>query len=598
MASGKALPIPPRWLDCPRKGSLVAAKFLPFKTLLDSRYDDQIPEANRFDVDMFFLSMSAAKLRIGLIIDLTNTTRFYDKRRIEGKECRYLKLQCRGHGECPSEDQTNAFLELCDNFVRQKPLQQIGIHCTHGFNRTGFLIIAYLVEKQSWSVDAAVNLFAKARPPGIYKQDYLDELYRRYGDPEDTPNAPPLPDWCTESDDTGSLDDDGNLIGHKRSSDALGEPATKRRRKEFLRQDAKFMDGTVQGVHRITEQPILGQVQRKCQQMCSWEGSGFPGSQPVSMDLDNMKFLQQKPYKVSWKADGTRYMMLIDGTRRIFMIDRDNAVFQVPSLTFPRRKDLNANIENTLVDGEMIMDNVGGKDVPRYLIYDIVRFEGMDVAGTDFDRRLLCITKEIIGPRYKSIEQGKLDKLREAFSVRAKPFWDVTQSKALLEGKFIQQVSHETDGLIFQPVPDKYKCGRCDDVLKWKPPTLNSVDFKLQITREQRPGMLPETKGYLYVGSLDRPFSQIKVTRDLKAYDKKIIECTWENNTWKFMRERTDKSFPNGYKTAVAVCNSIQHPVTKDLLFDMIEKDRWRPSASVHPGSSTDRDLMPPPPFP
>ncbi len=25
-----------------------------------------------------------------------------------------------------------------------------GVHCTHGYNRTGFLIIAYLVEKQDW----------------------------------------------------------------------------------------------------------------------------------------------------------------------------------------------------------------------------------------------------------------------------------------------------------------------------------------------------------------------------------------------------------------------------------------------------------------
>lgn len=34
--------------------------------------------------------------------------------------------------------------------------------------------------------------------------------------------------------------------------------------------------------------------------------SGFPGAQPVSMDKQNIKFLEQKPYKVSWKADGTR----------------------------------------------------------------------------------------------------------------------------------------------------------------------------------------------------------------------------------------------------------------------------------------------------
>ena len=35
------------------------------------------------------------------------------------------------------------------------------------------------------------------RPPGVYKQDYLNELFKRYGDAEDTPAAPILPDWCT-----------------------------------------------------------------------------------------------------------------------------------------------------------------------------------------------------------------------------------------------------------------------------------------------------------------------------------------------------------------------------------------------------------------
>lgn len=36
----------------------------------------------------------------------------------------------------------------------------------------------------------------KARPPGIYKQDYINELFRRYGDPNDALSAPSLPDWC------------------------------------------------------------------------------------------------------------------------------------------------------------------------------------------------------------------------------------------------------------------------------------------------------------------------------------------------------------------------------------------------------------------
>ena len=33
--------------------------------------------------------------------------------------------------------------------------------------------------------------------------------------------------------------------------------------------------------------------------------------------------------QVSWKADGTRYMMLLDGEDEVYFIDRDNCVYKV-----------------------------------------------------------------------------------------------------------------------------------------------------------------------------------------------------------------------------------------------------------------------------
>lgn len=100
--------------------------------------------------------------------------------------------------------------------------------------------------------------------------------------------------------------------------------------------------------------------------------SGFPGCQPVSMDLNNINLLHQKPYRVSWKADGTRYenidiylllelldvhlacysyMMLIDGEDEVYFFDRDHNVFKVHGLTFPQRKDLGRHLKDTLLDG-------------------------------------------------------------------------------------------------------------------------------------------------------------------------------------------------------------------------------------------------------
>ncbi|XP_059110069.1 mRNA-capping enzyme isoform X3 [Peromyscus eremicus] len=540
--------IPPRWLNCPRRGQPVAGRFLPLKTMLGPRYDSQVAEENRFHPSMLSNYLKSLKVKMSLLVDLTNTSRFYDRNDIEKEGIKYIKLQCKGHGECPTTENTETFIRLCERFNERSPPELIGVHCTHGFNRTGFLICAFLVEKMDWSIEAAVATFAQARPPGIYKGDYLKELFRRYGDIEEAPPPPVLPDWCFEDDDEDDEDEDGKKDSEPGSSTSFGK-----RRKERLKLGAIFLEGiTVKGVTQVTTQPKLGEVQQKCHQFCGWEGSGFPGAQPVSMDKQNIRLLEQKPYKVSWKADGTRYMMLIDGTNEVFMIDRDNSVFHVSNLEFPFRKDLRMHLSNTLLDGEMIIDKVNGQAVPRYLIYDIIKFNAQPVGDCDFNIRLQCIEREIISPRHEKMKTGLIDKTQEPFSVRPKQFFDINISRKLLEGNFAKEVSHEMDGLIFQPI-GKYKPGRCDDILKWKPPSLNSVDFRLKITRMGGEGLLPQNVGLLYVGGYERPFAQIKVTKELKQYDNKIIECKFENNSWVFMRQRIDKSFPNAYNTAMDV---------------------------------------------
>lgn len=191
-------PVPSRWLHCPRKAMrLIQGKFLAFKTPLSSAYDSQVPEECRFSVDMFFASLKSQKMKMGLWIDLTNTDRYYDGKTIDDHDCKYLKLQCTGHDETPSEEQTRTFVQVCRKFIADNPLEIIGVHCTHGFNRTGFLIISYLVEIDGSSVDAALAEFAIVRPPGIYKDDYIKELYRRYDDVEDAPPPPLRPFWST-----------------------------------------------------------------------------------------------------------------------------------------------------------------------------------------------------------------------------------------------------------------------------------------------------------------------------------------------------------------------------------------------------------------
>lgn len=83
------------------------------------------------------------------------------------------------------------------------------------------------------SVEAAVAAFTQARSPGIYKGEYLKELFRRYGDVEDAPPPPTLPEWCFEDDDE-EVDDDGNSVAQA-SEPSSSHSSHSKKKKERLK---------------------------------------------------------------------------------------------------------------------------------------------------------------------------------------------------------------------------------------------------------------------------------------------------------------------------------------------------------------------------
>ncbi len=239
---------------------------------------------------------------------------------------------------------------------------------------------AYLVEKLDFAVDIAVDLFAQCRPPGIYKQDYLNELFRRYADSTDNqvPVAAPLPTWETneETSEAGKCkygfdeysDNENEEEEEEEINDELTEKSNHQSqqqkngngkpRKKLKRESRKvpiFCEPDMSGIDVCLDSGEISRVQTLAQKMCNWNGHNFPGAQPVSMDQRNIYFLSQKKYKVSWKADGTRYLMLVNGRDKVYMIDRDNSVFCVRNLQFPHRKDLDKHLSNTLLDGEFVL---------------------------------------------------------------------------------------------------------------------------------------------------------------------------------------------------------------------------------------------------
>lgn len=54
---------------------------------------------------------------------------------------------------------------------------------------------------------------------------------------------------------------------------------------------------------------------------------------------------------------------------------------------------------------------------------------------TEFNTRLTCIKKEIYEPRCNKIQQGLLDRNKEPFGIRPKPFWDLSMETRVTDTK-------------------------------------------------------------------------------------------------------------------------------------------------------------------
>ncbi|VEL43749.1 unnamed protein product [Protopolystoma xenopodis] len=137
--------IPPRWINCPPIGDMILDTFIPFKTPLNDSYVRFLDESQIFDVET--LASYTESYQLGMVVDLTKTRRYYNQKEVEVRNWKYMKINCKGNEETPTEDQVAYFINIVRRFQNFDKLRKIGVHCTHGFNRTGFMICAYLVEE-------------------------------------------------------------------------------------------------------------------------------------------------------------------------------------------------------------------------------------------------------------------------------------------------------------------------------------------------------------------------------------------------------------------------------------------------------------------
>lgn len=130
----------------------------------------------------------------------------------------------------------------------------------------------------------AVALFSESRPPGIYKQDYLNELYERYADDESIPKliAPPYPQWDNNisnnddqlTEDIDSDENDNSKAENKNTefSSKLPRRGLKRPRTEETRLNAQFAEPNLAGIEVSRDSDEISRIRREMQSMCNWNG--------------------------------------------------------------------------------------------------------------------------------------------------------------------------------------------------------------------------------------------------------------------------------------------------------------------------------------
>ncbi|KAL4612007.1 hypothetical protein ACB092_08G167400 [Castanea dentata] len=552
--------IPSGWLECPAVGEEICGFILPSKVPLCDSF--KVPHEKRFSFKQLIHQQRVLGRKIGLVVDLTNTTRYYPVWDLKNEGIKHVKIQCKGRDAVPDNVSVNKFVHEVSQFIsRQRSINKdhVVVHCTHGHNRTGYMIVHYIMRSlfpASVSVTQAINVFAEARPPGIYKLEYIDALYAFYHEkkPRDIVVCPPTPEW-------------------KRSSDAAVAPLHETTHGEET-------DVVIMSNDDVLGDEIPRDQQDAMRSFCYQTlrlgvgvrgNSQFPGSHPVSLNKDNLQLLRQHYYYTTWKADGTRYMMLItmDGC---YLIDR-NFNFRRVQMRFPCREQTH---DYTLLDGEMVIDSIKKTDKKerRYLIYDVMAINKVSVTELPFYERWKLLEKEVIEPR--NYERANILQCRnpyyrydlEPFRVRRKDFWLLSTVNKVLELK----LSHESDGLIFQGWDDPYVPRTHEGLLKWKFANMNSVDFLFEVNGDNHQLLFLHERGRKRLMEGYRVAFEDGV--DPSSYSGKIIECSWdsEKDEWIFMRIRLDKSTPNDINTYKKVVRSIRDNITKDILLNEIEE--------------------------
>ncbi|QSS64022.1 mRNA-capping enzyme subunit alpha [Histoplasma capsulatum] len=323
------------------------------------------------------------------------------------------------------------------------------------------------------------------------------------------------------------------------------------------------------------EPQLADQFRREVAHLLGRTSLGFPGAQPVSFAARHILELQKADYYVCEKTDGIRCLLYFargdpesDTPEIHYLIDRKNDYRYVPGLHFPLPDDdtFQSFHVDTIVDGELVIDAYeDGSSQLKFYVFDCLVLDGTSLMHRTLDKRLAYFKEKVLKPYNTMYKKYPSEKQHRAFAVEDKS----TQFSYGLEMMFREIIPrvkkvHGNDGLIFTCRSTPYKIGTDENILKWKPPGENTVDFRMRL---QFPIVEPDPADADGDGSTEPypdydaipifhlfvvrrandyiPYGTMHVTEEewetLKAMQKplddSIVECYKdEQHRWRFMR--------------------------------------------------------------
>lgn len=170
--------IPEDWQEYSPLGTVIdGTRIIPFKTPLRSQVCQKLnPQTERWTISDLVNRVP----NLSAVIDLTTMVpqNRYDINEFINAGVSYTKINILGSGSLPNQYQIRKFFGAMDYYLRRNRHGFVGVHCTHGLNRTGLMICKYMIERLRIPHIETIERFERARGHQIERSNYITELLK------------------------------------------------------------------------------------------------------------------------------------------------------------------------------------------------------------------------------------------------------------------------------------------------------------------------------------------------------------------------------------------------------------------------------------